>query len=48
MPDQITVDKELLDAVKKNATFDEIEETVRASQVPSSRAKIKKRRKVKK
>ena len=39
MPDQITVDKELLDAVKKNATFDEIEETVK---------KIEKKRKVKK
>ena len=28
MPDQITVDEELLEAVRKNATFEEVEETV--------------------
>ena len=39
MPDQISVDKELLDAVKKNATFEEVEETVK---------KTKKKRAVKK
>jgi len=36
MPDQITVDEELLEAVKKNATFEEVEETVK---------KVKKKRK---
>jgi small subunit ribosomal protein S3 len=39
MPDQITVDEEFLEAVKRNATFDEVEETVK---------KIKKKRSVKK
>jgi len=39
MPDQITVDEELLEAVKKNATFEEVEETVK---------KTKKKRKAKK
>jgi len=39
MPDQITVDEELLEAVRKNATFEEVEETVK---------KTKKKRKVKK
>jgi small subunit ribosomal protein S3 len=39
MPDQISVDEELLEAVKKNATFEEVEETVK---------KTKKKRKVKK
>ena len=39
MPDQISVDKELLDAVKKNATFEEAEETIK---------KTKKKRKAKK
>ena len=39
MPDQITVDEELLAAVRKNATFEEVEETVK---------KTKKKRKVKK
>ncbi len=37
MPDQIVVDEELLEAVKKNVTFEEIEETVK---------KVKKKRKV--
>jgi len=37
MCDQITVDEELLEAVKKNATFEEVEETVK---------KTKKKRKV--
>ena len=37
MPDQITVDEELMEQVKKNATFEEVEETVK---------KIKKKRKV--
>ncbi len=36
MPDQITVDEELLAAVKKNVTFEEVEETVK---------KVKKKRK---
>lgn len=36
MPDQIVVDEELLEAVKKNATFEEVEDTVK---------KIKKARK---
>lgn len=36
MPDQITVDEELLEAVRKNVTFEEVEETVK---------KIKKKRK---
>ncbi|MBT7102179.1 30S ribosomal protein S3 [archaeon] len=39
MCDQITVDEALIEAVKKNATFEEVEETVK---------KIKKKRKVKK
>ena len=38
MPDQITVDEELLEAVRKNATFEEVEETVK---------KTKKKRKAK-
>lgn len=29
MPDQIIIDEELLEAVKKNATFEEVEETVK-------------------
>jgi small subunit ribosomal protein S3 len=29
MPDQITVDEEFLEAVKKNVTFDEVEDTVK-------------------
>ncbi|MBT7483206.1 hypothetical protein HN680_00380, partial [Candidatus Peregrinibacteria bacterium] len=29
MPDQIVVDEELLEAVRKNATFEEVEETVK-------------------
>ncbi len=29
MPDQITVDEELMEAVKKNATFEEVEETIK-------------------
>lgn len=37
MPDQIVVDEELLEAVKKNVTFEEVEETVK---------KVKKKRKV--
>jgi len=36
MPDQITVDEELLEAVRKNAAFEDVEETVK---------KIKKKRK---
>ena len=39
MPDQISVDEKLLEAVKKNATFEEVEETVK---------KTKKKRKAKK
>jgi small subunit ribosomal protein S3 len=39
MCDQIVVDDELIEAVKKNATFEEVEETIK---------KVKKKRKVKK
>ena len=39
MPDQITVDEELLEAVRKNVTFEEVEETIK---------KTKKKRKAKK
>ena len=45
MCDQITIDEDFMNEVKKNVTFDEVEETVRASQVPSSKAKTKSRKK---
>jgi len=41
MPDQITVDEELLEAVRKNATFEEVEETIKKSAEEESQMKEK-------